>query len=194
MVARRDATSDVPRQPAVRRWITDPAAQDSFDNGPKSWPAPAAPTGAATKGAAFMQRLVTRCDPVHFFIYAFCVRRDYGDTMKESPTDKTDGLLVFISGKEAVCDACGQALGAHAWITLHEGKASCLSCSDLDHLVFLPSGDTALTRRARKHSALCAVVVKWSKARKRYERQGLLVENEALENAEQECAADADQR
>ena len=37
---------------------------------------------------------------------------------------------------------------------------------------------------------LWAVVVQWSSARKRYERQGLLVENEALERAEKECAAD----
>jgi hypothetical protein len=38
------------------------------------------------------------------------------------------------------------------------------------------------------------VVVKWSRARKRYERQGLLVEDEALERAEKECAADEDAR
>jgi hypothetical protein len=64
-------------------------------------------------------------------------------------------------------------------------------CADLDHLVFLPSGDTALTRRARKHARLSAVVLKWSQARKRYERRGLLVEEEALVQAEQECTADA---
>jgi hypothetical protein len=52
----------------------------------------------------------------------------------------------------------------------------------------------ALTRRSRKHSRLSAVVLKWSRARKRYERQGLLVEDEALERAEQECAADSTQR
>ena len=35
-----------------------------------------------------------------------------------------------------------------------------------------------------------AVVLQWSRARKRVERQGLLVEKEALENAEKECLAD----
>jgi hypothetical protein len=75
-----------------------------------------------------------------------------------------------------------------------EKNALCLNCADLDHLVFLPSGDAALTRRSRKHSGLSAVVVQWSHARKRYERQGLLVENEALERAEKECAADGDAR
>ena len=78
---------------------------------------------------------------------------------------------------------------------LHKKKgALCLTCADLVHLVFLPSGDAALTRRARKHSNLSAVVIKWSRARKRYERQGLLVENEALELAEEECAADSEAR
>jgi hypothetical protein len=37
-------------------------------------------------------------------------------------------------------------------------------------------------------------VLKWSGARKRYERQGLLVENRALEQAEQECLADSKAR
>jgi hypothetical protein len=50
--------------------------------------------------------------------------------------------------------------------------------------VFLPSGDAALTRRSRKRSGLLAVVAKWSRPRKRYERQGLLGENVALEHAE----------
>ncbi|HUV63978.1 MAG TPA: DUF2293 domain-containing protein [Sedimentisphaerales bacterium] len=78
---------------------------------------------------------------------------------------------------------------------MKEGKgALCLSCADLDHLVFLPSGDAAVTRRARKHSTLSAVVLKWSKARKRYERQGLLVEEPALRQAEIECLADDDAR
>jgi len=49
-------------------------------------------------------------------------------------------------------------------------------------------------RRSRKHSRLSAVVLKWSQARKRYERQGLLVENAALEQAEKECKADEKQR
>lgn len=104
-------------------------------------------------------------------------------------------LKVFISNRESKCDECGEELGHHAWITLRDEKgAACLTCADLNHLVFLPSGDTALTRRSRKYSRLSAVVLKWSHARKRYERQGLLVENEALERAEHECEADAAQR
>ncbi len=111
------------------------------------------------------------------------------------PNDAKNDLKVFIASREVTCDECGEELGHHAWIMLYgEKKAACLACADLDHLAYLPSGDAALTRRAKKHSELWAVVLKWSHARKRYERQGLLVEEEALEKAEAECEADADQR
>jgi hypothetical protein len=104
-------------------------------------------------------------------------------------------LKVFITSRETVCGECGKLLGSHAWITLAGEKgALCLPCADLDHLVFLPSGDAALTRRAGKHSILSAVVLKWSRTRKRYERQGLLVEIAALQRAEQECLEDVEAR
>jgi len=104
---------------------------------------------------------------------------------------KREDLKVFISSRDSKCDECREDLGPKAWITLAGDKgALCLSCADLDHLVFLPSGDTALTRHARKHSTLSAVVLKWSKARKRYERQGLLV----VRQAEIDCLADEDAR
>src|SRR5262249_61988015 len=70
----------------------------------------------------------------------------------------------------------------------------CVACADLDHLVFLPAGDAALTRRATKASSLSAVVVRWSRTRKRYERQGVLVDEQALGTAEAQCAADEDAR
>ena len=82
-----------------------------------------------------------------------------------------------------------------AWITLTRDKgALCLDCADLGHLAFLPAGDAALTRRSRKHSTLVAVVLEWSRTRKQYERQGLLVEEQALAQAEQECLADQEAR
>lgn len=104
-------------------------------------------------------------------------------------------LKVFISHQDSTCAECGEQLGHHAWITLVEGKgALCLSCADMDHLLFLPAGDAALTRRSSKYSTLSAVVLKWSRARKRYERQGILIEESALQRAEQECLADEDVR
>jgi hypothetical protein len=110
-------------------------------------------------------------------------------------TSSTSDLTVFIARRDVTCGECGSALGRHAWITLdRERGALCLTCADLDHLVFLPAGDAALTRRAKKHSTLSAVVLEWSRSRERYERQGLLVEEAALAQAEEECLADAEIR
>jgi hypothetical protein len=77
---------------------------------------------------------------------------------------------------------------------MEKGKPLCMECADLNQLVWLPSGDAALTRRAKKHSKLWAVIVKFSRTRKRYERQGLLVEEEALAQAQEECLADEELR
>jgi hypothetical protein len=107
------------------------------------------------------------------------------------PTD----LKIFISNRESVCGECHENLGTQAWIFLNREKgALCLSCADLDHLEFLPSGNMALTLRAKKYSTLWAVVLKWSGSRKHYERHGLLVQREALEKAEAECLKDEDIR
>src|SRR6267143_7208772 len=113
----------------------------------------------------------------------------------ESAHKENEELKVFISNRESVCGECGENLGTKAWITLAGDKgALCLECADLDHLEFLPTGDAVLPRRARKYSTLTAVVLKWSRARKRYERQGLLVEAQGLEKAEEECLADSEVR
>lgn len=81
-----------------------------------------------------------------------------------------------------------------ALLVLEEGAQRCLDCADLGHLVFLPRGDTALTRRAREESSLSAVVVRFNRRRGRYERQGVLVEEAALGRAEERCLADAEVR
>lgn len=109
--------------------------------------------------------------------------------------DNLTEIKVFISSRSSICDECGEHLGEKAWIVLQENKgALCLACADMDHLVFLPSGDAALSRRSKKYSTLSAVVLQWSRSRKRYERQGILIEHEALKQAEEECLADADVR
>jgi hypothetical protein len=108
---------------------------------------------------------------------------------------KAPDLVVFEKvSEEGNCSDCGVELSQGAFLLMEKGQPLCLTCADLDHLVFLPAGDMAMSRRARKHSALSAVVVRFSRARKRYERKGLLVTEAALVRAEQECAADAPQR
>lgn len=110
--------------------------------------------------------------------------------------NKSDELKVFISSRQSTkCEECGHDLGRHAWILLAgERGALCLACAELEHLAFLPSGDAALTRRAKKYSSRYAIVLKWSRTRKRYERQGLLVDEEALVHAEVECLEDEESR
>lgn len=100
-------------------------------------------------------------------------------------------LVVVSPLKDWVCAACG-GTGDH--LLMEERGPLCLRCADMDHLVFLPSGDAALTRHARNASGLSAVVVRFSRARKRSERQGALVEEAALDRAEAECLVDADAR
>ena len=92
------------------------------------------------------------------------------------------------------CGECQAELLSGDFITLEKSQPVCLTCADLDHLVFLPAGNTALSRRARKNSQLAAVVVRYSRPRKRYERQGLLVTAKALADAEKQCAEDAPER
>ena len=119
---------------------------------------------------------------------------DLEDRKRERITKAQDAppdLLVIQPIKDWSCAECQ---GTGDLLIMDEPGPLCLSCADLDHLVFLPAGDAALTRRAKKASGLSAVVVRWSRTRKRYERQGLLVEEPALEQAEQQCLADEEAR
>jgi hypothetical protein len=89
---------------------------------------------------------------------------------------------------------CALCEGTGGLLIMEQAGPVCMECAELDHLVFLPSGDATLTRRAKKASGLSAVVVRFSRSRRRYERQGALVEEAALERAEAECLADEDAR
>jgi hypothetical protein len=89
---------------------------------------------------------------------------------------------------------CGSCNGTGELLIMDDAGPLCMACAELDHLLFLPSGDAALTRRAKRASRLSAIVVRFSRARKRYERQGVLVEAAALEQAEADCLADAHAR
>lgn len=114
--------------------------------------------------------------------------------MGRERTARQDEIVVFSIVRESTCSECGAELWQGQLLRMEGDRPLCMACADLDRLVFLPRGDAALTRRASKHSTLRAVVVRFSRGRKRYERQGLLVEEAALERAERECLADADAR
>ncbi|MFI1045331.1 DUF2293 domain-containing protein [Streptomyces griseoruber] len=108
-----------------------------------------------------------------------------------TPPPRT-GLLVVQPLRRKYCAGCRR--GPQPMLVLGEGGARCLDCADLGHLVFLPRGDTALTRRSREESGLSAVVVRFNRRKGRYERQGVLVEEAGLARAERRCLADAEAR
>jgi hypothetical protein len=122
------------------------------------------------------------------------VRSDLSEAARQrvvTAQSKAPDLVVIEPLNRWTCAGCG---GSGSWLFMEDGEPLCMACADLDHLVFLPAGDAALSRRARKASRLAAVVVRFSRSRKRYERQGLMVEEAALQQAEAQCLADEDAR
>jgi hypothetical protein len=116
--------------------------------------------------------------------------------MKEDggkPSDQKE-IVVFSILKPGTCSECQAQLGPGNLLRMEGERPFCMDCADLGHLVLLPSGNAAVTLRSRKYSSLWAVVVRFSRARGRYERQGLLVEPAALERAETECMTDEEAR
>ncbi|XVV15904.1 DUF2293 domain-containing protein [Actinoplanes sp. CA-131856] len=105
---------------------------------------------------------------------------------------KAPDLVVVLPDREFTCTGCGDT--SAGMLMMEDGGPICLTCADLDHLEFLPAGDAALTRRAKAASRLSAVVVRFNRSRKRNERQGLLVERAAIEEAERQCLSDEDAR
>jgi len=87
------------------------------------------------------------------------------------------------------CHRCG---ASGDLLIMENAGPACLRCTGLDDLVYLPRGDASLTRRVKAGSVRHAVVVRFSKSRGRYERQGLLVEPHAL--AEEQRELDAKKR
>ncbi len=111
-----------------------------------------------------------------------------------APPGESSDIVVFMVRRGTKCAECDRELRDGNLLRMENNRPLCLDCADLGSLEFLASGNTALTRRATKHSPLRAVVVRWSRTRKRYERQGIPVTPGAIERAETECLADEDQR
>jgi hypothetical protein len=83
---------------------------------------------------------------------------------------------------------CHRRGGTGDLLMMENRGPACLQCVGLDDLEFLSAGDALLTRRVKAKSARRAVVVRFSKSRRRYERRGLLVEPQALTEAQRELA------
>ncbi len=102
--------------------------------------------------------------------------------------------VVFEILRDSACSECGVELARGSFLLMEAEQPLCLPCARLNDLEYLPAGDAALTRRSGRYSRRTAVVVRFSRSRGRYERQGTLVEPSALEKAEQECLEDAAER
>lgn len=107
---------------------------------------------------------------------------------------ETTELLVIAASRPWTCASCKTEFERGRWLAMDDAGPLCLHCADLGHLEYLPRGDAALTRRAKRGSRLSAVLVQWSRTRKRYERQGILAEPDAIARAEEECLADSEVR
>ncbi len=108
--------------------------------------------------------------------------------------DRKPQPVVFQIVRDSKCSECGVELPSDSLLYMEAEQPLCLACAGMGELEYLEAGDAALTRRATKYSGRTAVVVRFSRSRGRYERQGILVEHAAVEQAERECLADADAR
>ena len=101
----------------------------------------------------------------------------------EEKQSRPDPPVVFQIITDSKCAKRETELEPGSLLLLEAKDPLCIDCAGMGDLEFLPSGDTGLTRRAGKYSSRSAVVVRFSKSRMRYERQGTLVEKAALEKA-----------
>ena len=108
----------------------------------------------------------------------------------ELPPSDPEAVLVFSSDKEGNCAHCGDSFTGSPFVTFKNNAIACVECGGLSGLEFLPSGNAALTRRVGALVPVKYIVLRFSRARKRYERQGILASPEALAKARQECEAD----
>ncbi len=97
-----------------------------------------------------------------------------------------DLVVVQPLNHEWTCHRCG---GTGGLLMMENSGPACLRCVGLDGLEFLPAGDALLSRRVKAKSTRWAVVVRFSRSRRRYERQGLLVEPLALAEVQHDLVA-----
>jgi hypothetical protein len=109
------------------------------------------------------------------------VSQEFSEKKRERLAEKASRapelVAVLPLKSDWTCHRCG---GTGDLLIMENPGPACLRCIGLDDLEFLPAGDALLSRRAKAKSTRCAVVVRFSRTRRRYERQGLLIEPSAL--------------
>lgn len=115
------------------------------------------------------------------------VSRELSERKRERLTEKASrapDLVVIQPLNDAwICHRCG---GTGDLLMMEKPGPACLRCVGLDDLQFLSAGNSLLARRVKAKSARHAVVMRFRRRRGRYERQGLLVEAQALTDAQRE--------
>lgn len=102
------------------------------------------------------------------------------ERLAEQASRAPELVVIRPLNSEWACHRCG---GTGDLLMMETPGPVCLRCVGLDDLEYLPAGDAMLTRRAKAKSTRYAVVVRFSRTRRRYERLGLLVEPSALADA-----------
>ena len=102
------------------------------------------------------------------------------ERLAEQASRAPELVVIRPLNSEWACHRCG---GTGDLLMMETPGPVCLRCVGLDDLEYMPAGDAMLTRRAKAKSTRYAVVVRFSRTRRRYERLGLLVEPSALADA-----------
>ena len=97
--------------------------------------------------------------------------------LEEKVSHPPQGAVIWPEKRDWKCHRCG---GTGDLLRMEEGRPACLRCAGLDDLEFLPTDKAWLFRRVAAESERHAVVVRFSRSRGRYIRQGLLAERRAL--------------
>lgn len=130
-----------------------------------------APLRFSKSGDATIERLYR----THWISRA--LSEDKQQRIKEKMNRAPELVVIQPLNDDWVCHRCG---GSGDFLFMEDPGPACLTCAGLGDLEFLPAGNAKMTRRAKANSGVYAVVVRFSRTRKRYERQGLLVKPEAL--------------
>ena len=86
------------------------------------------------------------------------------ERLAEKASRAPDLVVVQPLNHEWTCHRCG---GTGGLLMMEDPGPACLRCVGLDDLEFLPAGDALLSRRAKAKSTKCAVVVRFSRSRRR---------------------------
>jgi len=136
------------------------------------------PSRAALRFSTSGNPAIERRYRTHWVSGALSERRR--ERLAEKASRAPDLVVIEPLNDEWKCHRCG---GTGDLLMMEAPGPACLRCAGLDDLEFLPAGDALLTRRVKAKSSRHAVVVRFSRTRRRYERQGLLVEPHALTEA-----------